>query len=443
MLFALCLTACARDESATTSLRSEDIEGPLASSPASIGESLADPVGLVASTPELDAVPVVASTVRPDVEPVVESTPAPFDTSVPEPVEESMPEPVEETVARLEQAEPIASPTIRDSRFGGGRLRDLADRHGLLVGIAPLQTSKVDFLSIPETELYRAILAEEFNIVTPENSQKMERLRPSPDEWRWEATDRLFEFAEGNDMRVHGHPLVWHGQVPDWVGAVAPEDRPALMRDHIERTMVRHRGRVAVWDVVNEAFEPNGGFRYSVWSPDARGDYIADAFRAARAADPAAELILNDYRISTPNAKSDELYEFARAALADGVPIDGVGMQFHVVVDTDDFDGIRRTFQRFADLGLSLWITEMDVMTDWQKDPASEAEGQAIVYENIVRLCVEQPACRAIQFWGLSDRYSWRGVVDGMPLDETFQPKPAWYAIQRALADTPATPRRR
>ncbi len=272
----------------------------------------------------------------------------------------------------------------------------------------------------------------------------MERLRPSPDEWRWEQTERLLEFAEGNDQRVHGHTLVWHDQVPDWVYEIAPEDRLALMRDHIERTMSRHAGRVAVWDVVNEPFVDDGAFRHHVWAPDGRGDYIADAFRTARAVDPSAELILNDFHVSTPGPKPDAIHEFVRAALADGVPIDGVGMQFHVNVsaDAEDFDAMRRTFQRFADLGLSIWITEMDVMTDWQKDPIAEAEAQAIVYENVVRICVEQPACRAVQFWGLSDRYSWRGVVDGLPLDENFQPKPAWYAIQRALADTPPTPRR-
>ena len=333
-------------------------------------------------------------------------------------------------------------PTVRDSRFGGGRLRDLAARHGLHVGIAPRQARDLDFESIPEAELYRSILAEEFDIVTPENSQKMGWLRPTPDAWDWEATDRLVAFAEAHDQLVRGHPLVWHDQNPDWLDDIAPERIPALMREHVALAMARHRGRVAVWDVVNEAFRPDGGFRYSAWNPKGRGDYIAEAFRAARAADPVAELIINDFKIASPSAKSEGLLAFIEQALADGVPIDGVGVQMHIPTATGHFDAIRENFRRFAELGLSIWITEMDVTTDWREDPDVEAERQAVVYENVVRLCVEQPACRAIQIWGLSDRYAWRGTLDALPLDEHFQPKPAWYAIQRALGDSPPTPRR-
>jgi len=115
----------------------------------------------------------------------------------------------------------------------------------------------------------------------------------------------------------------------------------------------------------------------------------------------------------------------------------------HVNTSTGDFDSMRRNFARFAELRVSIYITELDVMTDWEADPDAEAERQANVYENVTSICVEQPACMALQTWGLSDRYAWRGVFDGLALDEDFRPKPAWRAMQRVLARTPPTPRHR
>jgi|GEM_PF-930642 len=309
----------------------------------------------------------------------------------------------------------------------GERLRDLADRRGFKIGYAAvLNASK-----LADWQLYRDIAAEEFNIVTPENSHKMGWIQPQRGEFRFEDADELADYAEQNGMDLHGHPLVWYTQLPDWVKFLDPAQAQQVMRDHINAVAGRYRGRVAVWDVVNESFEDDGSYRDSIWYKGMGQGYIRDAFVTAQQADPNAELIYNDYDVAWKNPKSDAMYQMLADELAAGTPIDGVGFQMHFRSDFTDFNGVEDNLQRFANLGLDIYITEFDVaMFDGRDDQL-----QADIYKRVLEICLSQPRCKALQSWGYTDRYSWRSNYQPLMFDDKYQAKPAYYEWQRVLRD--------
>ena len=217
--------------------------------------------------------------------------------------------------------------------------------------------------------------------------------------------------------------------------------------------MSRYRGKVAVWDVVNEAirddwtmipFWSRPPWRDTMWHRGIGDDYVDIAFRTAHAADPSAILVLNDYSVMEQNSKSDQMYAVAKGMLERGVPLHGVGLQGHLRFIGVDSCSLAKNMQRFADLGLDIYITELDVrLPDFVPDSIAFPQ-QARVYENVMKSCLEQPACVAVQTWGMTDRYSWvpgsfPGFGEALPLDKNLEAKPAYYALQAAMLSAPSS----
>ena len=307
----------------------------------------------------------------------------------------------------------------------GTRLRELASNRNFLFGYASL----LEWYEQPDGNLYGDIAAEEFNIVSTENSMKWGYINPEPGVYRFDGADRLVEFANENDMVIHGHPLVWYTILPPWVINSEVADRESMMLTFIDDVVTRYNDDVAIWDVVNEALEDDGTFRNSVWFEAMGEEYIDKAFRQTRANAPTAKLLYNDYDVAFNGPKSDAMFALVSRMIDRGVPIDGVGFQLHVHSDFDRFDEVAANFQRFADLGLEVYVTELDVAMQ----PGDTFDQQATVFANIVSTCLDQPACKAAQIWGFTDRYSWLRDREALILDRNYQPKPAYSAIQSVL----------
>ncbi len=306
----------------------------------------------------------------------------------------------------------------------GERLRNLADERDFKIGYASL----LKYYNRPDSDLYQSIVREEFNLVTAENSMKWGYINPQPGEYRFDAADTLVEFSIANDMQLHGHTLVWYSSLPQWVQQSAVGDRESLMYDFID-TMTARYNTVAIWDVVNEAFADDGSYRDSVWYQAMGADHIAKAFTRARAGAPSAKLIYNDYDIAFGGAKTEAVYTLMLDLLADGIPVDGIGFQMHLDTDFKKFNEITTTMERFANLGLEIYITELDVSMQAE---STEAE-QAIVYANVLAACLAQEKCKSLQVWGVADHYSWR--KDDLPLllDRNYRAKPAYTALQNTF----------
>lgn len=246
----------------------------------------------------------------------------------------------------------------------GATLRD-AYRGAFLIG-ASIGPSVFDSTSPAYDARAAALVAREFNTVTAENALKWETVHPRPGVYDWRESDAFVAFAERHGMAAIGHTLVWHEQVPAWVftgpdGAPAsPDTLRARLREHIAAVVGRYRGRVHGWDVVNEALEPDGSLRRTPWLAILGPGYVAEAFRAAHAADPSAELYYNDHGLEHRPKRAGLLRLVARLR-AEGVPIDGVGSQEHQRLSSPSPAAVDSALTDLATTGLPVHVTELDV----------------------------------------------------------------------------------
>lgn len=274
---------------------------------------------------------------------------------------------------------------------------------------------------------YAETAARLFASVTPENEMKWLSTEPQPGQFSFAAGDRIADFAHAHRMRVHGHALIWHLQAPAWV-----DGSPEVMRRHIEGVVGHYRGRVAEWDVVNEALSDEGGFRPTPFLRAQGPEYIAAAFRIAHAADPGARLVYNDYGAESPDTpKGQALYRLVEGLRKLHVPIDAVGFQTHATPAL--IPGFVDQLRRIAALGVDVELTEVDVRLPAHPSRA-DLDAQAVAYRRIVDACVSVARCRAITFWGLDDGDSWipefyPGSGSALLLDDKLRPKPAYAAV--------------
>ncbi len=311
--------------------------------------------------------------------------------------------------------------------LAGERLRTLGTARGIEAGsaISPFFHRQAD------GALYESIAADEFGIVTPESSMKMDAINPAPGYYAFADTDNLMAFARANGMSVRGHPLVWYRQLPAWVQATPVEEREGHMREFIARIVERYADDVAYWDVVNEPLADDGSLRASIWSEAMGEGYIDTAFRQARALDPEAVLVLNEFDIAFEGPKFDALLELLDRLQGREVPIDAVGFQLHLFASYDEFDELAAHMAAVAERGLDVHVTELDVALTDETDEAA----QATVYERVAEVCLAEPRCTVLQTWGFTDRYSFRTRSDPLPLDRAYQPKPAYGALQDGLSN--------
>lgn len=240
-------------------------------------------------------------------------------------------------------------------------LRDLADRRHVLIGTA------VDTTALAEDGAYRAATAREFSSVTAENVMKWEVVEPERGRYDWSAADELVRFARAHGQQVRGHTLLWHNQLPAWLtegvadGSIDAKELRKILREHITAEVKHFKGKIYQWDVVNEVFEEDGSLRDSIWLQQLGPSYIADAFRWAHRADPGAKLFMNDYNVEGVNAKSTAYYELAKKLRAQGVPVQGMGVQAHLDIQYGFPTDLAANLARFDRLGLRTAITEADV----------------------------------------------------------------------------------
>lgn len=301
------------------------------------------------------------------------------------------------------------------------------------------------------------LAAEHFAAVTPENCMKPERVHPEEDRWNFEQTDALVQWAEKNDMTVHGHTLVWHAQTPNWFfEGRDPETVKRRMREHIETLAGRYKGKLQSWDVVNEAINDGGdaetskteNLRNSIWLQTLGPEFLTLAFKFARQADPDAVLYYNDYNIESGPKHESSMVLLSRL-LADGAPIDAVGIQGHWRSGRVPFEDIEKAITDYASLGLKVSITELDVTIRGESggqfgrrrfrssSPPSleDLNAQAEDYAKLFSIFKKhKDVIERVTFWGLNDRRTWRWGQHPLLFDGNNNPKPA-YASIIALTD--------
>jgi endo-1,4-beta-xylanase len=318
-------------------------------------------------------------------------------------------------------------------------LRQLADAKHLKIGTA------VTASNLTGIARYGAVAAREFNSMTPGNEMKWGSIEPARGQLNFAGADQIVATAAANSQAVRGHTLVWHNQLPSWLtsGGFTGPQLLQIMRQHIATEVGRYAGKLVSWDVVNEPFNEDGTLRSTIFSQGIGASYIADALTAARAADPTAKLYVNDFNIEGVNAKSTAMLNLVTSLKQQGVPIDGVGIQTHLILGQVPSD-FARNIARFAALGLDVWLSEVDVRMNLPADATKLAQ-QSSDYTKIAQACLAVSRCVGITVWGFTDFDSWvPGTFPGQGsadiFDTNFDPKPAYNAVLVALGGTAPTP---
>ena len=333
-----------------------------------------------------------------------------------------------------------------------------AYRNAFLIGAA-LDFRRPDEFNAAEIELIKS----QFNVLTPENSMKPASIHPQENTWNWTQADALVNFCSQNNIRTMGHTLVWHSQTNPWFFQ-DPTREVVLqkLRNHILTLVGHFKGKILGWDVVNEAINDAGddttaateNFRRSQWFQIVGPDYLLQAFKYAREADPDVALHYNDYNIeSGPKHRSSVV--LLNRLIGDGAPITTVGIQGHWSVPgmtAQKLEEIDRAIEDYKALKLKVAITELDVTIAGAgggqlggggrgrgaaaTPPTPESlQAQADAYAKLFAIFLKhREVIDRVTFWGLNDRRSWRAGQSPLAFDGENQAKPALRAIVSVAA---------
>ncbi len=329
-------------------------------------------------------------------------------------------------------------------------------KNDFLIGTA-LNTAQIRERSIVANE----VIVKHFNSVTPENIMKAEQMQPDWNSFSFELADQLVAYAGKYNIKINGHALIWHSQLPAFMRHMRHADSVrSFFENHINTVAARYDGKVDSWDVVNEALDEDGTLRKSIFLEKLGENYIVEAFRLAQKASPASKLYYNDYNIEQPKKRAGAI-RIIKQIKAAGVRIDGVGIQGHWRSYDVPMKNIEESIKEFSALGIEVMFTEVDLgvlPNPWDGNsaelsktaegsekinpytaglPDSVAQQQAKAYADLFTLFLQYKShISRITFWGVDDGQSW---LNGWPIrgrtnhpllfDRKLQPKAAFYSI--------------
>jgi endo-1,4-beta-xylanase len=299
---------------------------------------------------------------------------------------------------------------------------------------------------------YYCIVLHDFNSITVESRMKMKHVLKSPDSLYFGRVDSIMDFCRNNNIRLHGHTLLWHESTPAFVEEIT--DSASLedfMKQYIHEYVGRYKGKVASWDVVNEGISDSAGLlRETSWLRTLGPGYIERAFQYTHEADPDARLFYNEYLIETNGVKMDATLNLIDELQEKGIPIHGLGFQMHTIIDTPDIDTFKNALQRAVDRGLLIHISELDVRVNryhekerftQYSDSVMKIQGNR--YYEVVKAyneIVPPEQQYGITLWGFSDKYSWIprhfSTIDWPCIyDSSYMKKPGWENMRQALSE--------
>jgi endo-1,4-beta-xylanase len=276
-------------------------------------------------------------------------------------------------------------------------------------------------------------------------------------DWMLGATPNSTGWVQQMGFQIRGHNLVWafDKRIPAWLlaqeSSITPDKAKSLLSDYIHTVVGRYRGKIQWWDVINEAISNYNetrpfNLRDSFWYRKLGPDFIKYAYIFAHEADPSAKLFYNEYDIEHGGLKANRTLAFISWSQSEGIPIYGLGMQWHintseVITPGDEHYQIA---QRFIDLNISLTISELDVALNMQEGYPADPDAiqkQAVIYRSLLEYVLHFfPKIPAMISWGYTDRYSWITLAsnntlgDALPLGCQYQPKPAYWQLLEGLA---------
>ncbi len=330
-------------------------------------------------------------------------------------------------------------------------IRSLAEERGRFIGTILNSEWFNDNIEPEFEEIHKT----QFNVVVAENEMKFDATEPKENVFNYTKGDKMIAYAQANNIRVRGHALAWHSQVPGWVNDYKGQKEKLLkvLKNHIDSVVGHWKGKVAEWDVVNEAVndEYNAGWRSqgSVWYEGIGAEFLDSAFVWTHAIDPKAELCYNDYSLEwgmREKSKASFVVEQVKRWKKNGIPITCVGTQTHIEIAHETTPQNVRDFAKaLAELGVTLNITELDIgfpKGSAGKLGAADYAKQGHLYRQFMDVFLEEPNMGEFVIWGLTDAHSWldeqQGKTEGLLYDKQYKPKPAFDSIMVSLKSHPA-----
>lgn len=309
------------------------------------------------------------------------------------------------------------------------------------------------------------------------------RFGPGSGDYDFSPADQVIQQMSAYGYGKRGmayHTLFWHNraQLDPWVEALDYQGARQVIREHIAAVHQHYYVGPNAFpiyriDLINEVMLDTGTLRIpgsadtdNPWAnagtPGAGYvDWAVFAFEEAQATfPPDAKLFLNDYGISfgpidsnpnnlydpsgaTHQSKVDAVYKLVRDHLQPA-GLDGIGIQTHFTIPYYvNVSSLSTIIRRFGEIGVEVHLSELDIAIDTGGAPATpyQLQLQADLYEEVFRICAEEPNCTDVTVWGVTDPYSWipvsaphcPGCVEPLPHDGLGQPKPAYFAIEHVF----------
>lgn len=254
---------------------------------------------------------------------------------------------------------------------------------------------------------------------------------------------------------------IWCEQLPEWLknGNYSAEEIETYLDRYLSITIDHYQkkypGRVIAWEIVNEPTSYPPQSKKCVWHKIGHADqaqdgyrYIRTAFQKARALLPEGKLYINNFGTEDMGPKSQVMYDLVAGLVKQGVPIDGVGLESHFMLQKGGpfpqvprIEDLVENLNRLGALGLKTMITEADIAILDSDSSPSALQGQAVAFRTLLRSCLQAKSCEAFTAFGVSDKDSWipkdfpDGKGWGRPLlfDENYKKKPAYEACRNTL----------
>ena len=260
------------------------------------------------------------------------------------------------------------------------------------------------------------IILREFDNITSEYEMKMDKMYPSKGTYDFTAVDKIVKYATDNNLNLHGHALIWHNSVPDWVTNFSGTNAEfeTMIKDYITTVVTRYKGKVKSWDVVNEAVDDGSGnpLRNTIFKQKLGDDYIKKCYQWARDADPACKLFYNDYNFASSSSKRVAIFKIADDLKKDNL-IDGLGAQMHISYKGPSASNIQEVVDGTVSRNLLMHFSELDIQANPDNDLTSLTLERAIAqqnkYKEVVKIFNAIPVANqyALTVWGMRDSESW------------------------------------
>jgi len=295
-----------------------------------------------------------------------------------------------------------------------------AFRFGTAIADGPL------FATTPDGERYRAEIKRLFNYAVPENALK----------WNFNngngfpIASRMLDWCAANGIPVRGHNLLWpsYRYLPASVRNLRGQDLRNAIEARVKDSVSRTRGRVVLWDVINEAVTNTEVFN------DNGRDLFWKSFQWAREIDPDMGLVYNDYNISNTRAGVNEgqrqsILKVIQELLDNGAPVTMLGDQGHMATPLTPIPRVLETWDDLAKFGLPLEITEFDVNLGGIRDEDAQAQYLA----DYLTAAFSHPRMEGFLLWGFWDGAHWLAAQGAGIYRRDWSPRPMVDAYERLL----------